>query len=180
MRRVLFVCLLSLQGHPIQNRFMLTLQKFVSAKRWFSLEYPRMWELEVIDNIPVFFDPIQGQGALQIFSAQLGNPRNIIQELEPFDFLKVDNLAGKMGAFLRNQNLAEPENGFNLYEKDQMSFIPHEYNLAGRFYMVCMLQKENIFLLALYNCSEHPTTEEANIVGKIVRSINITYRVRAN
>ena len=177
MQRALFAYLLSLQKHLIQNRFMLTLQTFVSPKKWFSLEYPRIWELEVIDNIPAFFDPIQGQGALQVFSAQLGAPRNIVKQLEPFDFLKADNLPGKMRNFLKNQNLKEPEGGFKMYEKDQMSFIPHEYNLEDRFYMVCMLQKKNIFLLAIYNCVGRPTAEEAKIVGQIVRSINISYFV---
>ena len=152
---------------------MTTSQTFISPRKWFSLEYPRLWDMEVVDNIPAFFDPLGGQGALQVFSVQIGPREKIKKELEAFDFLKSEGLSAKMHHFLMNQQIVVPEEELTIYHRDQMQFIPYEYVLEGRFYMACMLQKKKIFLLVLYNCQGRPPPEEANTVSEIVRSIQI-------
>ena len=148
-------------------------QLFVSQEKWFSLHYPRMWEMEVIENIPFFFDSIKGQGALQVFSVKLGSINKITKEIEEFPFLKGKSLAHKMQLFLRQQNIRFEKNNLNIYKNKDTFLMPYEYYLDQRFYMVCMLQKKHTFLLTLYNCADQPTEEEASVVGKIVHSIQI-------
>ena len=151
----------------------MTLQTFVSPKKLFSLDYPRIWEMEVVENIPAFFNPIEGQGALQIFSIRLDQKTKIPKELKHFNFLNAKNLLDKMIFFLNNQNIKISEKELKIYTKKKMSFIPYEYSLEKRFYMVCMLQEKNILLLSIYNCSGIPDKKEATIIGQIMSSVQI-------
>ena len=74
-------------------------QSFTSPDQWFSLQYPCMWEVEVVDGIPAFFDPLQGRGVLQILSVKLGSPDTIDEKLSEFPFLKGSSLHEKMRIF---------------------------------------------------------------------------------
>ena len=80
-------------------------QPFISPNEWFKLEYPRMWEMEVVDNIPAFFDPLFGKGALQVFSVKLGDLDKLTEEITEFPFLLGETLPKKMKIFLEKQNI---------------------------------------------------------------------------
>ncbi len=148
-------------------------QTFLSPNQWYSLQYSRMWEMEVVQNIPAFFDPISGKGALQIFSIKIGMTKKIPKELEEYSFLKENTLEGKMHSFLEKQNVVPDPGSLKVYKKDDVIFLPYEYYIDGRFFMACMFQKKNIFLLALYNCLDFPEETEVSEIGKIIRSITI-------
>ena len=148
-------------------------QRFVSPQEWYSLEYPRLWEMEVIENIPAFFNPFLGQGALQIFSVKTGEKEKRLEMLKQFPFLSNDKLEEKMTSFLETQEVIPDDGQLNVYKSGETSLIPFEYYVKERFYMVCMFQKKNIFLLALYNCKNKPSEEEAKTIGEIIKSIDI-------
>ena len=149
-------------------------QIFISPNNWFQLEYPKMWEFEVIENIPAFFDPINGNGALQIFSIKLGTPEAMTEDIKVYSFLKEPTLEDKMVSFLSEQEIEiNPEKIIVFNTDPETLCLPYEYILNNYFFMTCMFQKNNIFLLTLYNCKGEPTNEEAKNIADIVRSIKI-------
>ena len=148
-------------------------QPFVSPNEWFKLEYPRMWEMEVVDNIPAFFDPLFGKGALQVFSVKLGDLDKLTEEIAEFPFLLGETLPVKMKIFLEKQSIAFNDSDLKLFNRNNLQCVAHEYFVAERFYMACMMQKNNIFLLTLYNCIEAPSNEEALAIGEILKTVEI-------
>lgn len=154
-------------------------QRFESEKGWYSLEYPRMWEVEVIEHIPAFFDPINGRGSVQIFAVQMGSPADSIEVINAYPFLRGASLIEKMELFLQAQECD--------YNPDRLQSSTHpmsakdnptkvvasEYRIENRFYMAAMFQNQNLFLLALYNCEGLPEESEAKAVGELLRSIDL-------
>ena len=147
-------------------------QLFISPERWYRLEYPRVWEVEVVDGIPAFFEPFQGKGALQIFCTNLTGKANE-KILKEFPFLSGKSIVDKMRIFLHMQGADPKEGALKEYAKGKMSFVPYEYRSEGRFYMSVLMQNDPILLLALYNSEGDPEAEEANIIGEIIQSIEI-------
>lgn len=151
-----------------------SLQAFQSPSHWFSLRYPRMWEVEVIEDIPTFYDPLFGQGAMQIFSAQLGSLHLVDEEiLQDFPFLRMESISKKMEAFLNQQEAPFHDEDIRYSHLHNTDVVAVEYRLEDRFYMASMFQKESIFVLALYNCQGEPPQEEAENVGKILQSLRL-------
>lgn len=147
-------------------------QLFISPERWYRLEYPRIWEVEVVDNIPAFFDPFAGKGALQIFCTNLAG-KSDEKLLEEHPFLGGKTLKDKMQIFLHIQGAKPSEGSLQEYKKGKTSFIPFEFKREDRFYMSVLMQHETILLLALYNSEGDPAAEEAKIIGEIIQSIEI-------
>lgn len=151
-----------------------SLQAFQSPSHWFSLGYPRMWEMEVVEDIPTFYDPLFGQGAMQVFSAQVGSLHLAHEEIiQDFPFLQMDGISEKMEAFLQQQKAPYNEEDIRYSHLHNTDTVAVEYRLEDRFYMACMFQKKNIFVLALYNCQGNPPQEEAENIGKILRSLRL-------
>ncbi|RME90958.1 MAG: hypothetical protein D6767_06020 [Candidatus Hydrogenedentota bacterium] len=153
-------------------------QPFHSVEGWYSLEYPRLWEMEVIENIPAFFNPFGGYGSLQVFAVKMGALANSGNLIENHPFLKGESLTEKMQLFLERQDQFIPKDSLQLTEKrhkegDSTYIVATEYRIENRFYMACMMQRSNIFLLSLYNCEGLPDKAEARAVGEILKSIEI-------
>lgn len=148
-------------------------QTFTSPEKWYTLEYPRVWEVEIYDHIPAFFDPFEGKGALQVFSVQLGKEESIPENLKQLQFLSGKTLRHKTEIFLDNQSIAYEKDQIVTFEKAGMEYAAIEYYKEGRFYMACLIQSEPIFVLTLYNCKDSPDTEEAKTVSQIIQSIKI-------
>ena len=149
------------------------MQSFSSANGWYSLEYPRLWEYEVVENIPAFFDPLFGKGALQVFAAKIGSQQNLNEEASQFPFLLGETLADKMALFLDQQQVTYDRESISEFSLGENRMVPHEYYIGDHFYMACMLQRDNTFILALYNSTEAPEEDDARIISEIVRSIII-------
>ena len=147
-------------------------QTFESPERWYRLEYPRIWEMEIVDQIPAFFDPFEGKGALQVFCANLAGDQNK-KVLKEFPFLGGNSLVDKMRIFLHMQGADPKDEELKVYPKSGISFVPYEYYNEGRFYMCVLMEKDEILLLALYNSEGSPEAEEARIIGEIIQSIEI-------
>jgi hypothetical protein len=150
---------------------MIATQSFVSPEKWYSLQYPRTWEMEVIEGIPTFFDGISPYGgALQVFAINLAGAVN--QEavrLSPF--LLGKDLPEKMALFLKNQGISDER--VQYFERDRTDIAACEYRNDGHFFLAMMAQRDTIFLLALYNCKGEPEKEEAAVVGQMLQTLTI-------
>ncbi len=150
---------------------MATPQTFVSPERWNSLEYPRTWEMEVVEGIPSFFDGISPYGgALQVFAVNLAGAENK-DLLSQSPFMAGKNLPEKLGLFLSKQGVSDE--GAQFFERDKTRMGACEYRNSGHFYLVLMAERGTIFVLALYNCKGEPEPEEAANVGRILQSVTI-------
>ncbi len=146
-------------------------QTFVSPENWYSLQYPRTWEMEVIEGIPSFFDGITTYGGvLQVMAANLAGAAN--KELvQQSPFLSGANLGDKLRLFLTNQGISNDTAQY--FERDNTLMGACEYRSGGHFFLVLMAERESIFVLALYNCKGEPQPEEAAHVGRILQSLTI-------
>ena len=145
-------------------------QTFTSPNKWYQLEYSRMWEMEVVEGIPVFFDPISGMGGLQLFAISLAG--EVSEKItKTFSFLRGKSLDQKMFFFLEAQKVGIGLEDIKLYDLGDFQMVASEYTIEDTFYMAVMKQKNDNFILALYNCKGTPTKEEAGEIGKIVESI---------
>lgn len=151
---------------------MLT-QVFESPENWYTLEFPRVWDVEIVDNIPAFFDPILGKGALQVLSVKMKGEGATKELLEAHPYLGGANLKEKMSIFLHTCSVAVSIDDLQEVEIDGTTLLPYEYSIDGRFYMCVMIQKNNIFLLCLYNSDAIPDEADAQIISNIIKSIKI-------
>jgi len=152
---------------------MASTQTFVSPENWYSLEYPRTWEMEVIEGIPSFFDginPYGTGGVVQLMAANLTGVEN--RELvSQSPFLSGKDLGEKLGLFLSKQGVSNE--GTHFFTRDNTEMGACEYRTGGHFYLVLMAQRGSIFVLALYNCKGEPEPQEAALVGKILQSLTL-------
>ncbi|AFM13485.1 hypothetical protein [Turneriella parva] len=150
---------------------MASTQTFVSPENWYSLQYPRTWEMEVIEGIPSFFDGINPYGgALQVFAVnQVGAPNADLIKQSPFMVGKTLN--EKLRIFLSKQGISDE--GAQFFERDKTLMGACEYRSGGHFYLILMAERGSIFVLALYNCKGEPEAEEAANVGRILQSVTI-------
>jgi hypothetical protein len=150
---------------------MASTQTFISAEKWYSLEYPRTWEMEIVEGIPSFFDGINPYGgALQVFAVnQVGAPNPDLMSQSPF--MAGKNLREKLRLFLSKQGISDEAAQF--FERDKTLMGACEYRNGGHFFLVLMAERGSIFVLALYNCKGEPEPEEAANVGRILQSVTI-------
>ena len=150
---------------------MAATQSFVSPENWYSLQYPRTWEMEVVEGIPTFFDGISPYGgALQIFAINLAGAVNE-EALEVSPFLRGKDLPDKMALFLSKQGVSNE--GAQYFERDKTQMGACEYRSDGHFFLAMMAQRGTIFVLALYNCKGEPKNEEAAAVGQMLQTLTI-------
>lgn len=150
---------------------MASLQSFVSPENWYSVQYPRTWEMEVIEGIPTFFDGVSSYGgALQFFAVNLVGAVNE-RALKESPFLAGANLQEKMALFLGKQGISDEHAQY--FERDNTEIGACEYRNDGHFFLVMMAQRGAIFVLALYNCKGEPESEEAETVGRILQTLTI-------
>lgn len=150
---------------------MASTQTFVSPEKWYSLEYPRTWEMEIVEGIPSFFDGISPYGgALQVMAANLAGAEN--RELvSQSPFLIGKDLADKLALFLSKQGVSNE--GAQFFVRDNTQMGACEYRNDGHFYLALMAERNSIFVLALYNCKGEPEPQEAAFVGKILQSLTL-------
>jgi len=146
-------------------------QTFVSPENWYSLEYPRTWEMEVVEGIPSFFDGISAYGgALQVMAVNLAGKTNedLVSESP---FLAGKDLGEKLTIFLAKQGVSTE--GAQYFVRDNAAMGACEYRAGGHFYLALMAERGGVFVLALYNCKGEPENEEAAAVGQILQSLTI-------
>ncbi|MCS6983799.1 MAG: hypothetical protein NZM25_01555 [Leptospiraceae bacterium] len=146
-------------------------QTFTSENELFELQYPRTWEQETYEGIPAFFDPFYGTGALQFFSLRIDEISE--EELCEAPFLRGKTLQEKMALFLEENEVPYHWEELTAEYRNGQHFIAKEYYKEGRFYMVAMFEKEDVFVLSLFNSKGLPDPEEAQIVAEILQSVRL-------
>jgi hypothetical protein len=124
---------------------------------FFQLIYPAEWEMEIIEDIPAFYDPLSG-GVLQCAASR--NPDG------PFD------LPGEMRKFLERQQIAFEEDSIARFRTPGgQDCIACEYTREDRFWMVYMIALEDRLLIVMYNADEIPGPDQARSVSDVIASI---------
>jgi hypothetical protein len=129
---------------------MASTQTFVSPENWYSLQYPRTWEMEVIEGIPSFFDGINPYGgALQVFAVnQVGAANAELIKQSPF--MAGKDLKEKLRIFLSKQGISDE--GAQFFERDKTLMGACEYRNGGHFYLILMAERK-----AAFSCSPSTT-----------------------
>ena len=148
-------------------------QEFVSPVNWYTLRYPRTWDYEVVENIPSFFDPYFGKGALQALAIQVGSAEVSEEILQNYPFMAGKTLGDKFRIFLHMQELELDKVQINEFPKHDQDYVAAEYVHEKRFYMAIMIQKGNTVIFLLYNSAEIPEDDETKKIIDIIDSIRI-------
>lgn len=132
-------------------------KEYESPMKWYQMKYPAHWELEIIENIPAFYDP-EGAGAVQISAfANRGSHYSLSDEMKRYLHQhSIDYHPDKIACF-------QTVDGTNI---ETCEFVRD-----GRFWMVYMLASEDKLILCTYNSDEAPNARDAGIIGSIARSI---------
>lgn len=145
-------------------------QFFQDASKSYTFEYSRYWEVKVIEGIPTLFDPLSGNGAMQFFYVPLLS-ENRERYNEVFPFLKKQKLQDKMKAFYDNQNIPFSLEKSVQFSSSKFVMIGYEHFVGSIFYFVTMLQKEDHFLLVLFNREKIPEESEISEITQVIRTI---------
>ncbi|HMV77931.1 MAG TPA: DUF3805 domain-containing protein [Leptospiraceae bacterium] len=138
--------------------FELDYQYFKSPEGWYSFVFPDYWETEVIEGVPVFYDP-QGDGALVIsaFKHLTGS----------YD------LDEEMKRFLGQHSVEYDRNCIAVFENREGSRIQAcEFYSKERFWLVYMIAHRNKLIIASYNSDERPDADLSQILTRIISSIH--------
>lgn len=124
---------------------------------FFTVRIPPGWEVEVIENIPAFFDP-EGSGVVQI--AAFRRPAVILDARD------------EMERYL-NQNGVQPDRSrmTNFILPSGLDCVAVEYVLDNRFWMVNAISQHNRLLFVVYNGDEIPQQGTAMLISEMVSSI---------
>ncbi len=151
------------------------MQRYDSAEGLYQMSFPRHWDFEIHEGIPAFFDPLlPNPGVLQIFAADLSKVDMQSEAYRSSPFLDGDTLREKMLLFLGSQISYNDEDVMQEAIVNGASFIAHEYYSEGRFFLAAMQQRNNSFVLALYNREGVPEREEIAELSATLKSLQIT------
>ncbi|EHQ06753.1 hypothetical protein [Leptonema illini] len=125
---------------------------------FFDLEYSDTWEMEIIENVPCFFDP-DGIGALQAaaFREPEGTPFNPIEQL---------------GAYLERHGLTLDTDRVAVFDLPSgLQAAACEFMKDDRFWLVNCIVKGDKMLLMLWNSDALPDADTAEAIGRTVMTI---------
>lgn len=127
---------------------------------FFQLIYPADWMLEIIEDIPAFYDPMAG-GVLQIAASR--NPDG------PF------LLAEEMKKFLGQQDIEfQEEHVARFKTPGGQDCMACEFTRTDRFWMVYMITQGDKLLIVMYNADEFPDPDQARDISDVIASIRFT------
>ncbi len=124
---------------------------------FFRVAYPRHWEMEIIEDIPAFYDP-EGAGALQIVAS-----RSTDAVYVPADELE---------RWLQRQGVEVDSDRIAAYESQPgVACAACEFVRDNRYWMVQVMSPGPTLLFVIYNADEVPDPETAALVSFVIRSI---------
>ena len=129
-----------------------------------------MWECEIVENIPSFFDPIDGVGAFQVVSMQAND-----NDAGPL--MTSVNLEDLLTQQLFNIGIRANRPEFSKYADERgIETVACEVRHDGRFWFLALKKLEepelpSRIVLAMYNSDATPDEGTARIIGHIVSSI---------
>lgn len=125
---------------------------------FFDLEYPDAWEVEIIENVPCFFDP-DGIGALQ--AAAFRNPEGM-----PFDPIE------QLGLYLERNGVTLDSDRVALFDLPSgLQAAACEFMKEDRFWLVNSIVRGDKMLLILWNSDVVPDADTAAAIGHTVMTI---------
>jgi hypothetical protein len=125
---------------------------------FFDLEYPDAWEVEIIENVPCFFDP-DGIGALQ--AAAFRNPEGM-----PFDPIE------QLGLYLERNGVTLDSDRVALFDLPSgLQAAACEFMKEDRFWLVNCIVRGDKMLLILWNSDVVPDADTAAAIGRTVMTI---------
>ncbi|MBK8397120.1 MAG: DUF3805 domain-containing protein [Leptospiraceae bacterium] len=139
----------------------LSYQPYRSPNGWYMLAYPEYWEVEVIEEIPAFYDP-DGAGALQVsaFENKLGSY----------------NLSEELARFLAIHKIEYDEDCVASFKNNLGSEIKAcEFISEERFWLVYMISFGSKLIVCTYNSDERPDKELSIILTNIISSIRFLH-----
>lgn len=135
--------------------------KFTDEPGNFRFEYPAIWDYEIIEHVPSFFDPIGGSGAFQaVYWLHRGGT------VEPLPVI--------LGQHLNRMGLASftPDQA-DIVRLGDIDFASNEFRLDDRFWFVALARRDQDMVLFSYNSDEEPDDETAGILSHMVSSLRI-------
>lgn len=130
---------------------------------FFRLAYPRDWEMEIIEDIPAFYDA-EGGGALQVVASRK----------EEGEFLPDEELE----RWLTRQGVEVSEDKIAVYEAQPgVRCAACEFVRDRRFWMVQAMASGSALLLIIYNADEVPDAPTVSILSLLIRSITFVENV---
>lgn len=134
--------------------------RFTSQMGWYTIQYPKDWMVEIIENIPAFYDPDDGSGALQISSF-----------VNKKGFYELDSV---MSQYLSQHGISfDSERTLATVDTDGNTIMSCEFISQQRFWMVYMVAFGNKLLICTYNSDEAPDPELSKILSYMLSSIKI-------
>ena len=135
----------------------LNYQPYRSPNGWYMLVFPEHWEVEVIEEIPAFYDP-DGAGALQVSAFE--------NKLGTYD------LAEELARFLAFHKIEYDENCIASFTNNLGSKIKAcEFISEERFWLVYMISFRSKLIVCTYNSDEKPDKELSIMLTNIISSI---------
>ncbi|MDH5654836.1 MAG: hypothetical protein OEZ34_02940 [Spirochaetia bacterium] len=125
---------------------------------FFKLKFPSHWEMEIIEDIPAFFDPMGG-GALQVVSAQKND--------EPV------NLEDEMTQYLSQMGISFDPEKIASFKIQAGPCLACEFIKEDRFWLLNMIGQEGKLLIVMYNSDEVPDPDTVSILMNIIQSIRL-------
>ena len=124
---------------------------------FFRLAYPDFWEMEIIENIPAFYDP-DGSGALQVAAT--------VNSDGPYD------LKEEFTKYLQRHEIEFDDEKVVRFQTDAgWECLAGEFFKEERFWLVYLLGVAEKMIIVCYNSDEMPSKPLVKIISQIIRSI---------
>lgn len=135
-------------------------KNYTSPMGWYTMLYPAHWELEIIEEIPAFFDP-EGAGAFQVYAFANKNGKY--------------DLKNELIRYLKQHAIEYEEDCIASFTNNEGSEIKAcEFISKERFWLVYMIAHNSKMVLCTYNSDESPDKELSIILTNIISSIRFS------
>ena len=125
---------------------------------FFEISFPEHWVVEVIENIPAFYDPL-GAGALQVVASRKETGYDLKSE---------------MIKYMARHGMEYSDDAAVAYQtQNGLDCLATEFVREARFWLVQIMVRGDKLLIVTYNADETPGQELASLIGGMVQSIEI-------
>ncbi|MCB1141113.1 MAG: DUF3805 domain-containing protein [Leptospiraceae bacterium] len=132
-------------------------QPYRSPQGWYNLIYPEYWTHEVIEGVPVFYDP-EGSGAV-VVTALMHSSGEYDIDLELKNYL------------IQHEIEYDPEKVANFRNSEGSEIRACEFISKERFWLVYMVSNGKQLIVCSYNSDESPDSDLSGILTTIISSI---------
>lgn len=131
---------------------------YISAATWYSLKYPRTWEVEEDEGYSTFFEPESGVGAFQVSAYETPSPQDC-------EAILLEYLADHGIQSSQCERTVETQNG--------KCIAACRYTENAWFRRVWFISEDNRLLMLTYNCKTEHRGKEDRQIESIIESVTI-------